>query len=60
VLGWLEKCNCEEEEKEKYFFSKFTKKPMDWLHKNSKEEYEKVMQMRRKENLHQNEKISQT
>ncbi len=33
---------------------------MDWLHKNSKEEYEKVMQMRRKENLHQNEKISQT
>ncbi len=30
VLGWLEKCNWEAEEKEKYFFSKFTKKPLEF------------------------------
>jgi hypothetical protein len=46
VIEWLEKCNWEAEEKEKYFFSKFTHKPFDWLYQNDRSEYEKMVKIK--------------
>ncbi len=46
VIEWLEKCNWEAEEKEKYFFSKFTHKPLDWLYQNDRPEYEKMVKIK--------------
>jgi hypothetical protein len=51
VIAWLEKCNWEAEEKEKYFFSKFSQKPTDWLKKNNIDEYHKLMESKKQSEL---------
>jgi cysteine-rich repeat protein len=43
LVQWLEKKNWEEEMKEKFYFGKFAEKPLDWMRKNDKESFEKIM-----------------
>jgi hypothetical protein len=44
LVEWLEEKNWEAEEKEKFFYEKFTQKPLEWLKKNDKAEYMKAVQ----------------
>ena len=46
MLQWLEKRNWEEEQKEKFYFGKFAEKPLDWMRKNDKQNFAKIMQQR--------------
>ena len=45
-MQWLEEKNWEAEEKEKFFYEKFTQKPLEWLKKNDKTEYLKATQVK--------------
>jgi hypothetical protein len=44
LVQWLEEKNWEAEEKEKFFYEKFTQKPLEWLKKNDQTEYLKTVQ----------------
>lgn len=46
LLEWLERKNWEQQTKEKYFYKKHSDKPLEWLKKNDKEEYEKRLNER--------------
>jgi hypothetical protein len=46
-MQWLEKKNWEEEVKEKFYFERFAEKPLDWMQKNDKETFGKMMEARK-------------